>query len=96
LLWLSLSAIAASLAMTLHYAYHYDSDQGRYMFPVLIPITTIIGLGLNSLFPIRYRHWVLSVVILAFVGINSLVLWRLAEFYRGPFTGGSVRVERSP
>jgi hypothetical protein len=81
LLWLSFSAIAVSLSMTLHYAYNYDSDQGRYMFPVLIPITTIMALGLNALFPRQYHRWVLSAVILSFVGINTLVLWRMMAFY---------------
>jgi len=74
-------AIGASLAATLYYAHNYNSDQGRYMFPVLIPITTFIAIGLNSVVPVRWRRIVLDVVLLAFVGINVVVLMRLSAFY---------------
>lgn len=76
-----LFAIATSLTLTLYYAYNYDSDQGRYMFPVLIPITTFIAVGFNALFPPRYHRMVLDAVLFAFVGINALVLSRLASIY---------------
>jgi hypothetical protein len=75
------SAIAVSLAMTIYYAYNYDSDQGRYMFPVLIPVATVMALGFNALFPRRFRRAALSGVIIVLAGINTLVLWRLVEFY---------------
>jgi hypothetical protein len=74
-------AITLSLSSTLYYAYTFDSDQGRYMFPVIIPICTIIALGLNALFPRRYRRLVLSLVISTSVGINTIVLWRLVGIY---------------
>jgi hypothetical protein len=80
-LYLFFSAITLSLASTLYYAYTFDSDQGRYMFPVIIPICTIIALGLNALFPRKYRRWVLNLVIFTSVGINTLVLWRLVGIY---------------
>jgi hypothetical protein len=83
LLWIFGAAIAASLASTLYYAYHYDSDQGRYLFPSLIPIATFIAIGFNALVPTRYHRWALDTILFAFAGINVLVLSRLAFFY-GP------------
>ncbi len=74
-------AIGMSLMATLYYAHNYDSDQGRYMFPVLIPIATFIVIGLNALVPRRYRRLVLDTVFFAFAGINTLVLARLASVY---------------
>lgn len=74
-------AIGISLATTLYYAHNYNSDQGRYMFPVLIPITTFIAIGLNSLVPARFHRHVLDLVLFAFAGINTLVIARLAAAY---------------
>lgn len=74
-------AIGISLAATLYYAHNYNSDQGRYMFPTLIPIATFIAVGLSTLFPARYHRWVLDTVVFAFAGINTVVLARLAEIY---------------
>ena len=74
-------AIGVSLACTMYYAHNYDSNQGRYMFPVLLPIATFIAVGLNSLVPARFHRIVLDVVLFAFVGINLVVLWRMAAFY---------------
>lgn len=76
-------AIGVSLMSTLYYAHSYNSDQGRYMFPVLIPIATFIVVGLNALVPRRHRRWVLDTVLFAFAGINTLVLARLAAAYWG-------------
>src|SRR5262245_30863086 len=50
-------AIGTSLLATMYYAHNYNSDQGRYMFPVLIPITTFIVIGLNTIVPERYHRW---------------------------------------
>jgi hypothetical protein len=74
-------AILASLLATMYYAHHYNSDQGRYMFPVLIPITAFIVIGLNALIPERCQRWALDVVLFGFAGINTLVLARLAAVY---------------
>jgi dolichyl-phosphate-mannose-protein mannosyltransferase len=74
-------SIGASLLTTLYYAHNYNSDQGRYMFPVLIPITTFIVIGLNTLVPERYHRWALDAVLFGFAGINTLVLARLASTY---------------
>ena len=74
-------AIGMSIVTTMYYAHNYNSDQGRYMFPVLIPITTFIAIGLNALVPARYHRWVLNTVVFAFAGINTLVLARLAAVY---------------
>jgi hypothetical protein len=74
-------AIGMSFVTTMYYAHNYNSDQGRYMFPVLIPITTFIAIGLNALVPPRYQRWVLDTVVFAFAGINTLVLARLAAVY---------------
>jgi hypothetical protein len=74
-------AIVSSLLATMYYAHHYNSDQGRYMFPVLIPITTFIVIGLNALIPERCQRWALDVVLFGFAGINTLVLARLAAVY---------------
>jgi len=51
------------------------------MFPALLPITTFIAIGLNTLFPERYHRWVLDTILFAFAGINTLVLARLASVY---------------
>jgi hypothetical protein len=75
------AAIGFSLAATLYYAHTYNSDQGRYMFPALIPIMTFIALGLSALFPARYHRVVLNVVILTFAAVNTVVLARLAHVY---------------
>ena len=74
-------AICLSLAAALYYAHNYNSDQGRYMFPALIPIMTFLGLGLSALFPARYHRLVLDTVLFVFAGINVLVLSRLAAIY---------------
>jgi hypothetical protein len=74
-------AIAVSLICTLYYAYHYNSNQGRYMFPMLIPIATFIAIGFNSLVPPRHQRWVLDAVLFGSVGINMVVLSRLAAHY---------------
>jgi hypothetical protein len=74
-------AIGLSLASTLYYAHNYNSDQGRYMFPTLIPIMTFVSLGLSTLFPVRYHRLVLDVVVFSFAGINAVVLARLASIY---------------
>ena len=74
-------AIALSFAATLYYAHNYDSDQGRYMFPSLLPIATFIAIGLTTLFPEKYHRWVLDIVLFAFAGINVVVLARLAAIY---------------
>ncbi len=74
-------AIGFSLAATLYYAHHYDSDQGRYMFPALIPIATFIGLGFQTLFPERYHRWVLDTVLFGSAAINIVILARLAAVY---------------
>lgn len=76
-----IAAIGVSLAATFYYAHNYDSDQGRYMFPALLPITTFIAVGLNALFPERYHRWVLDMTLFTFAGINTLVLARLASVY---------------
>lgn len=81
LIGLFIVAIAVSMAATLYYAHYHNSDQGRYMFPVLIPIMTFVAMGLSSIFPDRYHRWVLDAVLLAFSGINVLVLARLAWIY---------------
>ena len=74
-------AIGLSLAATLYYAHTYNSDQGRYMFPTLIPIMTFVAIGLSTLFPPRYHRVVLDTVLFAFAGINVVVLARLAAIY---------------
>src|SRR6267142_885480 len=81
LTWFFIAAIGISLAATFYYAHNYDSDQGRYMFPALLPITTFIAIGLNTLFPERYHRWVLDTILVAFAGINILVLTRLSAVY---------------
>lgn len=74
-------AIAASFALTTYYAYNYDSDQGRYLFPVLIPIATFITVGFGALVPSRYHQWALYSVLIALAGVNMLVLYRMATIY---------------
>jgi hypothetical protein len=74
-------AIALSAMTTLYYAHNYNSDQGRYMYPALIPIMTFLSLGLSALFPVRYHRMVLDSVLFAFAGVNVLVLARLAQIY---------------
>jgi hypothetical protein len=74
-------SIAVSLASTLYYAHNYNSDQGRYMFPALIPLMTFLSIGLSTLFPPRCHRLVLDTVLFAFAGINAVVLARLAAIY---------------
>jgi hypothetical protein len=74
-------AIAASLMATMYYAHNYNSDQGRYMFPVLIPITAFLVVGLNTFVPVRHHRLVLDAVLFSFAGINTVVLARLAAVY---------------
>jgi hypothetical protein len=73
--------IGFSLAAAMYYAHNYNSDQGRYMFPALIPIMTFLALGFSALFPPRYHRVVLDAVLFVFAGINVLVLSRLAVIY---------------
>jgi hypothetical protein len=81
LVWFFVFAIAMSLASTFYYAHTYNSDQGRYLFPALIPIMTFLSLGLSTLFPERYHRLVLDVVLFCFAGVNTVVLARLAAIY---------------
>ncbi len=81
LAWFFALAIGVSLFSTFYYAHNYNSDQGRYLFPVLIPIATFIGIGISTLFPERYHRWVLDTVVFAFAAINVVVLSRLAATY---------------
>lgn len=81
LLMLFAIAIGVSLAATFYYAHVHNSDQGRYMFPVLIPITTFIAVGLSALVPVRHHRWVLGTVIFGFAWMNVAVLARLASIY---------------
>jgi hypothetical protein len=74
-------AIGFSLASTLYYAHNYNSDQGRYLFPTLLPIMTFLSLGLSALCPLRYQRVVLDVVLFTFAGVNVVVLSRLAQIY---------------
>jgi len=74
-------AIGVSLASTFYYAHNYNSDQGRYMFPALIPIVTFLSLGLSTLIPARYHRVALDVVLFSFAGVNVVVLSRLAAIY---------------
>jgi hypothetical protein len=74
-------AIGFSLITTLYYAHNYDSDQGRYMFPSLLPIATFIAIGLTTLFPEKYHRWVLDTVLFVFAGINVVILARLSAIY---------------
>jgi hypothetical protein len=74
-------AISVSLAATFYYAHNYNSDQGRYMFPTLLPITTFIAIGLSTLCPERYHRLVLDTVLFSFAGINTVVIARLASIY---------------
>ena len=74
-------AIVLSAAATLYYAHNFDSDQGRYMYPSLLPIATFLAVGVMTLFPEKYHRWVLDTVIFAFAGINVVVLARLAAIY---------------
>jgi hypothetical protein len=74
-------AIVFSLAATFYYAHNYNSDQGRYMFPMLLPITTFIAVGLSTLFPERYQRWTLDTVLLLLAGINTVAIARLASAY---------------
>ncbi len=81
--FLARSACAnAGKATTLYYAHNYDSDQGRYMYPSLLPIATFIAIGLTALFPEKYHRWVLDTVIVAFAAINVVVLSRLAAIWQ--------------
>lgn len=74
-------AIGLSLVTTMYYAHNYDSDQGRYMFPSILPIATFIAIGLTTLFPEKYHRWVLDAVLVTFAAINVVVLARLASIY---------------
>ena len=74
-------AIGFSIGSTLYYAHNYNSDQGRYMFPTLIPIMTFLSLGLSTLVPAKYHRLVLDVILFSFAGINAVVLARLAAVY---------------
>ncbi len=81
LLILFSTAILISLSATFYYAHAYNSDQGRYMFPALLPITTFIALGFSAIFPERYHRHALDLVMLTFATINTVVIVRLAWFY---------------
>ncbi len=58
-------------------------QQGRYLFPVLIPLATLFLLGLRAFFPkARYTLW-LTLVIAAMVGYNLVALgFFIIPFYR--------------
>jgi hypothetical protein len=86
-------AIGASILATMYYAHNYNSDQGRYLFPVLIPITTFITVGLNAIAPQRYRRLVLVTVLFSFAAINAIVLARLTAVYGHTDDHGRSHIE---
>jgi len=48
--------------------------QGRFLFPVIIPIATLFAVGLRELVPIRYRKQFLLVYLGCFIAFDSLCL----------------------
>ena len=75
------ASILLSLAATFYYAHNYNSDQGRYMFPTLLPIVTFMAVGLGTIFPERYQRLALDTFLFTLAGINTVVLARLASIY---------------
>lgn len=58
--------------------------QGRFLFPVLIPIATLFMLGLRELIPARYQKQFLIVYIGCFIVFDSLCLIRyIIPFFYG-------------
>jgi len=58
--------------------------QGRFLFPVIIPIATLFMLGLRELVPARYQKRFLLVYIGCFIAFDSLCLIRyIIPFFYG-------------
>ena len=45
------AAIALNLVLTARFGYLYNQGQGRFLFPLLIPIAVLMALGLQALAP---------------------------------------------
>ena len=75
----SLLALSASLTFLAFCWYNltFVQHQGRYLHPALIPLGTVVALGLDvwvRLLPARYRAWALTVF---FAGMSGFVLYCL-------------------
>jgi hypothetical protein len=58
--------------------------QGRYLFPVLIPLATLFLLGLRGFIPRARYVWWFAVLVIAMAVYNGIVLgWFIVPFYRG-------------
>jgi hypothetical protein len=58
--------------------------QGRFLFPVMIPIATLFMLGLRELVPTRYRGQFLVLYVCCFIAFDSLCLIRyIIPFFYG-------------
>ncbi|HEY3062817.1 MAG TPA: DUF2142 domain-containing protein [Chloroflexota bacterium] len=76
--WQLLCAIVASAAIAyIVYNLAFKQFQGRYLFPALVPIGTLLVAGWSAWFPARFKEVGVLTVALLLVGVNVYALVRV-------------------
>jgi hypothetical protein len=80
--WVSALFLALLLAGFIGFNFSFFQAQARYLFPGLPPAATALCLGLNELFPPRWRSAALLVGLglLALLAVAGLPIWILPQF----------------
>jgi hypothetical protein len=76
---LTLTAVLAVLQY-IYYNTEFYQMQGRYLFPLLIPLGIWIALGLDGWRRLIFREslrWIVIVPVLLFVPLNLYIVWRV-------------------
>jgi 4-amino-4-deoxy-L-arabinose transferase-like glycosyltransferase len=75
--WLMVLSVALGLAAYLAYNLSFEQFQGRYLFPVLVPIAVLLVIGWAGWVPRRFQALAVSVLSCALIALNGYALWRV-------------------
>ncbi len=78
LLFASFTVFMPLLAM-----YGLWAPQGRYLFPIVLPIGVFLTLGWSQLVPGRHRRWLSTVVVIGMVMLDCTALSVLTNYFYG-------------
>jgi 4-amino-4-deoxy-L-arabinose transferase-like glycosyltransferase len=71
-IWIMFALLGLVSLAFLGFLSHYFQAQGRYLYPAMLPICTILAMGWRTLFPARYRG-VASGILLVVMGMFTLM-----------------------
>lgn len=78
--WFAVWCIALSIGSVVYYNLTFEQAQGRFLFPVLAPISWIVGQGMANLFHPKRLPFVLALLL----GLNLLALFQTWAFFHAP------------